>query len=64
MDKVVDLKRVLEKTKAETQTEDSQVKNVAQPSNVKKSTNPILKKLVQFKNDNLSNKFDINDLLR
>ena len=41
MDKVVDLKRVLEKTKAEMQTEDSQVKNVAQPSNVKKSTNPI-----------------------
>ena len=64
MDKVVDLKRVLKKTKAEMQTEDSQVKNVAQPSNVKKSTNPILKKLVQFKNDNLSNKFDINDLLR
>lgn len=64
MDKVVDLKRVLKKTKAEMQTEDSQVKNVAQPSNVKKSTNPILKKLAQFKNDNLSNKFDINDLLR
>ena len=64
MDKVVDLKRVLEKTKAETQTADSQIKNVAQPSNVKKSTNPILKKLAQFKNDNLSNKFDINDLLR
>ena len=64
MDKVVDLKRVLEKTKAEMKTEDSQVKNVAQPSNVKKSTNPILKKLAQFKNDNLSKKFDINDLLR
>ena len=64
MDKVVDLKRVLEKTKAEMQTEDSQIKNVAQPSNVKKSTNPILKKLAQFKNDNLSKKFDINDLLR
>ena len=28
------------------------------------STNPILKKLMQFKNADLSKKFDINDLLR
>ncbi len=30
----------------------------------KKSTNPIFKKLAQFQNDNISKKFDINDLLR
>ncbi len=28
------------------------------------STNPILKKFMQFKNADLSKKFDINDLLR
>lgn len=31
--------------------------------NVNKATNPILKKLACFKNDNLSKKFDINDLI-
>lgn len=62
MDKVVDLTRVLEKTQIK--TDESQKNQDAKPSNVQKSTNPILKKLAQFKNDNLSKKFDINDLLR
>ena len=62
MDKVVDLTRVLEKTQIK--ADESQKNQDAKPSNVKKSTNPILKKLAQFKNDNLSKKFDINDLLK
>lgn len=61
MDKVVDITRVLEQTKIE--TTESQKNRDAKPSNVQKSTNPILKKLAQFKNEKLSKKFDINDLI-
>ncbi len=61
MDKIVDLTRVLEQTK--TEAAESHKNSVAKPSNVQKSTNPILKKLAQFKNEDLSKKFDINDLL-
>ena len=60
MDKIVDITKILENTK---QKEEELVNN-KQSQNVKKSTNPILKKMMSFKNENLSKKFDINDLLR
>lgn len=64
MDKVIDIKKVLEKTALDTPEKDIE-KAVEKPSvTVKKTTNPILKKLAKFKNENLSKKFDINDLLR
>ncbi len=60
MEKITDITKIKEKTQntasdgAENQT----------AKDFKKSTNPIFKKLAQFKNDNISKKFDINDLLR
>lgn len=64
MDKVIDIKKVLEKTAVEVSEKEIE-KAVEKPSlTVKKATNPILKKLAKFKNENLSKKFDINDLLR
>ena len=54
--KVIDLTEILTKTKIEEKTQSVSV--------VKKVTNPIFKKLMQFKNADLSKKFDINDLLR
>lgn len=61
MDNISDIKEKLaqkNKNRADGQQDISPVKTVS------KATNPILKKLMQFKNDNLSKKFDINDLLR
>lgn len=61
MDKVTDITEKLARQKAETEVKT----NVNTPSKtVQNSTNPILKKFMQFKNDKLSKKFDINDLLR
>ena len=54
--KVIDLTEILTKTKIEEKTQSVSV--------VKKVTNPIFKKLMQFKNADLSKKFHINDLLR
>ncbi len=59
MEKITDItKRIGEKIKesADDTAADKHAKTF------KKSTNPIFKKLAQFKNDNLSKKFDINDL--
>ncbi len=58
MDKILDLKKLLEKNKVN--GEDKKLHS----SNDAKTTNPILKKLAAFTNDKLSNKFNINDLLR
>lgn len=60
MEKIIDLNKIIKKTDDATETaaENNPAKTV------KKATNPIFKKLAQFKNDNLSKKFDINDLLR
>lgn len=60
MDKIIDITKVLEKTKEE----NKKLENNKQSFDTQKVTNPILKKLMSFKNDNLSKKFDINDLLR
>lgn len=60
MDKIIDIKKILEKTAVEV---DEKTVNEP-PVKLQKSTNPIVKKLAKFKNDNLSKKFDINDLLR
>lgn len=59
MDNITDIKeKLVQKNKA---VEDNKNK----PHSVlPTATNPILKKLMQFKNDNLSKKFDINDLLK
>ena len=59
MDKVVDITKILEKI-----GNDVEEKAMSQKPADNKTTNPILKKLAKFKNDNLSKKFDINDLLR
>lgn len=59
MDKVVDITKVLKKT-----GNDVEEKAMSQKHADNKTTNPIFKKLAKFKNDNLSKKFDINDLLR
>ena len=60
MDKIIDITKVLEKTKEEKK----ELENNKQSVIAQKVTNPILKKLMSFKNDKLSKKFDINDLLR
>lgn len=63
MDKIVDITKILEETalKAEAGVEKADVqKSVQKP----KVSNPIFKKLAQFTNEKLSQKFDINDLLR
>ncbi len=60
MDKITDITKVLEKTKEEKK----ELENNKQSVVAQKVTNPILKKLMSFKNDKLSKKFDINDLLR
>lgn len=66
MDKIIDIKKVLEKTAVEEKTSlFTDEKTPPQSSKVvQKATNPILKKLAQFKNDNLSKKFDLHDLLK
>lgn len=56
MDKVIDITKITEKTKQEDKIETQKT--------VEKATNPIFKKLMQFKNTKLSKKFNINDLLR
>ena len=58
MDKIIDIKKLLEKTAI-----DSETKPETKSAAIQKVTNPILKKLVQFKNEKLSKKFDINDLI-
>ena len=58
MDKIIDIKKLLEKTAV-----DSETKPETKSAAIQKVTNPILKKLVQFKNEKLSKKFDINDLI-
>lgn len=60
MDKITDITKVLEKIKEEKK----ELENNKQSIVTQKVTNPILKKLMSFKNDKLSKKFDINDLLR
>lgn len=60
MDKITDITKVLEKIKEEKK----ELENNKQSVVAQKVTNPILKKLMSFKNDKLSKKFDINDLLR
>lgn len=61
MDRIIDITKELAKKTDLTgeNTPDSQ--NQVQRT-VKKATNPILKKLASFKNENLTKKFDINDL--
>lgn len=60
MDKVTDITEKLAQVKDKTE-----VKTESKPQVVvQNATNPILKKFMQFKNDKLSKKFDINDLLR
>lgn len=60
MDKVTDITEKLAQAKDKTE-----VKTESKPQIVvQNATNPILKKFMQFKNDKLSKKFDINDLLR
>lgn len=60
MDKVTDITEKLAQAKDKTE-----VKTEFKPQVVvQNATNPILKKFMQFKNDKLSKKFDINDLLR
>lgn len=56
MDKIIDIKEILKKAESEEKT--------AIRTTVQKVTNPILTKLAKFKNENLSKKFDINDLLK
>lgn len=60
MDKIIDITKILEKTEEKV---DEPVKNKL-TKDMQKTTNPILKKMMIFKNNNLSKKFDINDLLR
>lgn len=60
MDKIIDITKILEKTEHKVDT----LEKNKQSLNVQKTTNPILKKMMSFKNENLSKKFDINDLLR
>ncbi len=62
MDKVSDITKILEKKAVEKNLKSSET-SAAKTQNVNKATNPILKKLACFKNDNLSKKFDINDLI-
>ena len=58
MDNITDIKEFLaQKNKAD-------AKDNKPSKTVSNATNPILKKLMQFKNDNLSKKFNINDLLK
>lgn len=60
MDKVTDITEKLAQAKDKTK-----VKTESKPQVVvQNATNPILKKFMQFKNDKLFKKFDINDLLR
>jgi len=59
MDKILDITKILEKTKEKNDSFENNEKIVAQ-----KVTNPILKKLMSFKNQQMSKSFDINDLLR
>ncbi len=60
MEKITDITKIFEDIKeAEKNSAKTNHEKTAQ-----KTTNPILKKLAQFKNDNISKKFDINDLLR
>lgn len=64
MDKVIDITKIVAKTKDEKKTA-AQLDKVQKAP---KATNPIksnaLKKLASFTNEKLSKKFDINDLLR
>ncbi len=62
MEKVTDIKKVLEKNK--TKEADTNNQHSLDKKNCAKATNPIFKKLMQFKNEHLTKKFDINDLLR
>lgn len=66
MDKIIDIKKVLEKTAVDEKTSPITDEKTSPPPSkvVQKATNPILKKLAQFKNDNLSKKFDLHDLLK
>ncbi len=60
MDNIVDIKEKLAQKNRAVDTKDNKPsKNVHN-----NATNPILKKLMQFKNDTLSKKFDINDLFK
>lgn len=59
MDNIKDIKEILEQKKQKTVEENNKPSKT-----VSNATNPILKKLMQFKNDSLSKKFDINDLLK
>ncbi len=64
MDKVTDITEKLAQAKDKTEVK-TEVKTESKPQVVvQNATNPILKKFMQFKNDKLSKKFDINDLLR
>lgn len=53
---VIDITQIVEQTKVEEEAQTTVI--------VEKATNPIFKKLAQFKHTQLSKKFDINDLLR
>lgn len=57
MDKIIDITKILQETAVEEKQAES--KPV-----LEKVTNPIFKKLAQFKNSKLSSKLDIKDLLR
>ncbi len=59
MDNIKDIKEILAQKKQKTVEENNKPSKT-----VSNATNPILKKLMQFKNDSLSKKFDINDLLK
>lgn len=60
MDKIIDIKKLIVKVDQDSTQEVEQ--KPAAPK--QKATNPIFKKLAQFSNEKLSQKFDINDLLR
>lgn len=60
MDKVKDITKLLATKKQQETVQDSAQIRLSE----NKISNPIFRKLMQFKNQNLSKKFDINDLLR
>lgn len=61
MDKVIDITKIVEKTKVEEKKQGADAQN---SHRTQKATNPIFKKLARFTNEKLSKKFDINDLLK
>lgn len=57
MDKIIDIKKILKETVVDNNCTQKD-KSVSKA----KTTNPILKKMMSFQNEDISKKFDINDL--